>query len=426
MKRLATAIVVLVWLAGCGDAQGSAASDTELGVARDELRFARSPRIPKPPNLAALMMRRTADLGGRTAALEAAAHRLSELQADTLGDNAQNGFVDLDPDDGGWDWVLALEATEHSAAPSPENVYGATALGAWAGARANPSNLRFVMSMLDAAQGTAARSGVDSPPDFVYLVMLAEHSNNAGFAELARIRYETRLDAAGGAQAAGEYIRDARAASGANGLIAYDLAWMILAARLLDATYPEAGFDEHAALYGGLVYGAITAEPPLFDTEDANAPYATQGLAWAAVALRWSGVGSSLVPKLSRRLIQRQLEGGAWGFNATFPEPDPQATAHAVLALSLLKAGFGRRCAAAAGAAWLTALQRVNGGWEHPAGQETPLVNGEIALSLALAPEAPPHCPRAAARSEAAEADGAVVQRSRSSAARRPGICQPL
>lgn len=139
---------------------------------------------------------------------------------------------------------------------------------------------------------------------------------------------------------------------------------------------------------------------------------------------RWRG-GSDACSPHRNLMTAWHLAWPGQLFNATFSEPDPQATAHAVLALSLLRPGLGRRCAAAAGAAWLTTLQQVNGGWEYPAGQETPLVNGEIALSVALAPEPPKHCPVVIASSNAADDDTAALHLSRSKAT-RPRARQPL
>src|ERR1700759_1437564 len=60
-----------------------------------------------------------------TTHLSNAGLRLVDLQADQLGDNAGNGLLDPDPDDGGWDWTLPSDASAHTSAASPENLYGA-------------------------------------------------------------------------------------------------------------------------------------------------------------------------------------------------------------------------------------------------------------------------------------------------------------
>jgi len=49
------------------------------------------------------------------ASLHSLGSRLSDLQADIIGDSARNGLIDSDPDDGSWDFLLPPTATSHTA-----------------------------------------------------------------------------------------------------------------------------------------------------------------------------------------------------------------------------------------------------------------------------------------------------------------------
>jgi hypothetical protein len=95
------------------------------------------------------------DHGSRAirAALRRGADRLAALQADTIGDNAGNGVTDTDPDDGGWDFIIAPSATSHTPSASPTNLYGETALGAWAAVDSGSAGNRAL------ADGLAGGSG---------------------------------------------------------------------------------------------------------------------------------------------------------------------------------------------------------------------------------------------------------------------------
>src|SRR5690606_28598229 len=91
---------------------------------------------------------------------------------------------------------------------------------------------------LDAALGMQQRVEVDSGPDFVFWALLTQRTQNAGFAAQALERYQARLAGHGGAVGLGTYLRDLRHNSNNDGLIGYDLGWLVLAAQALDAIAP--------------------------------------------------------------------------------------------------------------------------------------------------------------------------------------------
>jgi len=131
-------------------------------------------------------------------AITRGASRLASLQADTIGDNARNGLDDPDPDDGGWDFLLPSSATSHSAATSPPNIFGETGLGVWAAVDSRLAGTRALVAALDAGTGMQRNPDIDSAPDIVFGVLLAELADNPGFAGLARARYDAKRAANGG------------------------------------------------------------------------------------------------------------------------------------------------------------------------------------------------------------------------------------
>ncbi len=316
--------------------------------------------------------------------LRRGAERLSDLQADTIGDNAHNGLTDADPDDGGWDFKLPAAAKAHTAGASPTNLFGATALGSWAAIRAGAAGERALSTALDAGLGMQAEPDVDSAPDFVFGVLLAELAENDGFAELARQRYDAKRAAAGGAAGLGTFIRDARHAAGHDGLIPYDLGWLTLGAAALDEAFPGAGYRTDADTYAQIVLDDLTAATPRFDVDDAHERDYVTGLAWALVAASWLDEDGTF-RALRTRLLDEQRGDGAWGSNADQPAPDLQATAHALQTLALSGRIHGRTGKAAKRAArWLIGEQASSGGWADAAGIELPLVDAEIVLGLVL------------------------------------------
>ncbi|HEY6724655.1 MAG TPA: hypothetical protein VI197_11515 [Polyangiaceae bacterium] len=311
--------------------------------------------------------------------------RLCQLQADIIGDGAANGLDDDDPDDGGWDFSLDTDATEHSTSPSPQNTYGSTALALLARGAANP---RALGCALDAALGMQARPEVDSPPDFVFWVLLGQLLENPGFAELAAARYDAKVAAAGGAQALGESIQELRHNAGDDGLIPYDLAWLTFAALGLDTALPSDGYRADAETYAGLIASDLRSATPLFDRNDGTEAFYTDGLSWSLLALHAVDLRPGLQRALKRLLLGVQLPNGAFGFNQDFPEPDLQATAGALLALELAGTGADRRERRAA-IGYLVGQQTADGGWDYAPGLESTQANADVLLALGRARETP-------------------------------------
>jgi len=298
--------------------------------------------------------------------IEMGANRLASLQADTIGDNAGNGYTDEDPDDGGWDFDLPSASTQHTATTSPENTYGVTAIGSLSSYMLS-KNPRFLMSALDAYTGIERRPEADSPPDFAFLCFLSVVTGNKGFCELARARYDAKVLEGGGAQAWGESIVNARGAAGADGLIAFDLGWLVLATVALDYAFPGQGYFAQSQIYGGLVLNQIDFrnESAYFKILDPTEPYYVIGLAWASTALIWSRVSPARAALLRNLLLRAQLPNGGWYWNETQGVGELQSTAAAVQALSALPSTMvAVQDAALRGRRFLHRQQQTSGGWQ--------------------------------------------------------------
>jgi hypothetical protein len=329
-------------------------------------------------------------------AIAAAAARIAALQADTIGDNARNGLDDTDPDDSGWDFIVAPTATQHSTAASPTNLYGAIGLAEWAAVETGNAGNRALVAAIDAGTGMQRDPDIDSAPDFVFAVQLAELADNPGFQDLARRHYDAKRAAFGGAAGLGAFIRDARHNSHEDGLIPYDLGWFVLAAAALDTAFPGAGYDHDADTFAGIVVDDLTAASPRFDITDPTEGNYITGLAWAQIPAAWLR-DRALVRRVRARLLDQQHADGAWGTSGAQPADDLQSTAHALQTLALTDAAGPSRRAIRRGARWLLRSQAASGGWVDAMNNELPLVDADIVLGLMLS------------RTEAGE-DGLVPQ----------------
>jgi len=318
-------------------------------------------------------------------AIRRVAARLADLQADTIGDNAHNGLFDTDPGDGGWDFIISPSATQHSTAASPTNLFGAIGLAEWAAVDASVAGNRALVVALDAGTRLQRDPDIDSPPDFVFGVLLGDLAENPGFAAIARQHYDARRTAAGGATGLGVLIRDGRHARNEDGLIPYDLGWLIISAVALDAEFPGAGYGGDADTYAKLVVDDLTSASPRFNLADPAEGFYVTGVAWAQIAAAHRSA-RALLRQIRTRLIAEQHRDGAWGNNTAEPQDNLQTTAHALQTLALTDAaGADVQRAERRAIDWLLRGQAASGGWVDAANLELPLVDADIALGLLLA-----------------------------------------
>jgi len=318
-------------------------------------------------------------------AIKIGAARLSSLQADTIGDNARNGLDDADPDDGGWDFTIAPSATGHTAAASPTNLFGEIGLGVWAALDSQLAAGRALVTVIDAGVAMQNDPEIDSPPDFLFSVQLANLTDNPGFAAVARAHYDAKRTASGGAPGLAARIRDGRHARNEDGLIAYDLGWLTLSAAALDVAFPGAGYAADADRYAQTVVDDLKAAAPDFNLENPGEAFYVIGLAWSQVATAWAG-DEATFQQARTRLLEQQHTNGAWGTSAAQPADDLQSTALALQTIALTDRPTGRSLTAEARAArFLLQGQGAAGGWPDASNTELPLIDAEIVLALELA-----------------------------------------
>ncbi len=397
--------VVLCWvvaslgLAGCGESWQSGNAGQVLAVAEaveDEsaqnsyaeqsqpeeavadfsehpMTLVLSPSLPDP-------------LQYRTSVLQLGGNRLCDLQADITEDNASNGNPDNDPQDGGWDWEIGQNS--HSSQPSPQNTYGEIGYGLWAAQHSPANSSRFAVALQDTVEGIKNRSEVDSPPDFAFLILFSLSTEQGELQDIARERYDAKLQQyGGGTSGLINYIRQVRYSSNAEGLIPYDLGHLVLSAWALDFAFPLRGYSQHARQYGAAVAEEIGPQGN-FNIEDASELYYIQGLAWAAMAISWSGADRQQLSVIHNKLLQLQQADGYWYWNADFPRASVQATAAAVQGLAL---AFPHRLVALGsairGSQWLAGQQQLGtGGWLSDSGAENPMVNSQVMSALFFVP----------------------------------------
>lgn len=315
--------------------------------------------------------------------------RLCDLQADRRADNAGNGLVDDDPDDGGWDWQIDPTTGAHSNEVSAENLFGAAGLGLWAALQVGKPRLRLLTSLVDAYAGIEQNQHIASAPDFVLLSLLSDRYSDERYAQLARQRYDARIAAVGDAAQLATQIRDARHAGGADGLIAYDLGWFALGALALGERYPGAGYFVDYHHYVRAVLDDLVSNTPDFDPRDPHEAYYVTGLAWSMLVSSWDPFSRAVFNDLRSRLLSQQLSSGAWPYNADYTDANLQATAHALIALGLTRRGDAMPHVNVA-LAWLTSGQNDNGGWSYAPDQEYPLLDAEVNLGMYLVRSAAP------------------------------------
>lgn len=326
------------------------------------------------------------DAGSRAVrrAIGGGAARLAALQADTIGDNARNGVVDSDPDDGGWDFIVPPSAAQHTAAASPTNLFGEIGLAAWAAAETGSAGNRALVTALDAGLGMQRDPDIDSAPDFVFGVLLADLADNPGFADIARQHYDAKRASHTNAAGLGAFIRDARHAGKEDGLIPYDVGWFVLAAAALDEAFPGAGYDRDADTYAAIVVDDLTSATPDFDFRDPAEGFHGTGLAWAQVASAWLH-DSALLRQVRAQLLAQQHADGAWGTSAAQPGDDLQVTAHALQTIALTDPSTSQsRRAVRSATRFLLRAQAASGGWTDAQDHELPLVDADIVLGLML------------------------------------------
>lgn len=330
-------------------------------------------------------------------ALVLGAGYLQAMQADVTEDNAGNGAADADPDDGGWDWSVTSPPAlyEHTASASPTNIYGATAQGLLF-AYLETGNAGYFTAMTDAANVMAGNAGIRSGGDLVYLMEYDDLPAVAGttYQDAARAKYDARIVTYGSAQAFAEYIRDVRAASYPNGIIAWDIGIWARIAAMLDARYPGNGYDADAGAIAEVLWqDSFNVNPGYFDVMDdqgfdpaygnVNFWWYNLGITGLIDAFDAANVHTSEIPGLVSILLNGQaLHGGvSYCYGANPGDDDWQSTAYAMATLARLDQPTYQAEINHMGY-YLAATQDASGAWKYSSNTHYPEIAGECTAGL--------------------------------------------
>lgn len=334
-------------------------------------------------------------------ALIAGADYLRYTQADVTEDNAENGNPDIDPEDGGWDWVLTYPTVNHSSSASPKNIYGATALGLYY-AYLDTNDATYMIAMTDAANVMIADSGIRSGSDLVFLMLYDDLPSVSGttYQDSAKIKYDNRITIYGSATALAQYIRDARYSQGyPNGIIAWDIGiWGRVASMLYDrygGSYNTDADDIAEVIY----QDSFMDNPGYFDIYDdqgwdptygnVNYWWYTLGITGLIDAFTYSNTHTSELTTLIGILIACQYGGGSGGafsfsYGANTNDEDWQSTAYAVISLAHYDQSTYQTAINKA-FTWVLLTQHSCGGWVYSDNTHYPEIGGECTSALHFA-----------------------------------------
>jgi hypothetical protein len=343
------------------------------------------------------------------ASARAGAAYLVMMQADIseTEDNAGNGLIDDDPDDGGWDWATA--AFQHSTAASPGNITGATAQGLYQVYLIDPTPAIFT-AMKDAADGAVTRgpTEVRSASDVSFLLDFADLPDcpdPAYYRQGARDIWDWNMANRPDGTAAGfaAYIRDYRGITNGypNGIIAWDLSMWVEALVQLDAAFSGAGFDADAVAVVEVMWqDSFNGTPGFFDPNGANKgndpDYAEPLYYWYSIgvsglikAFALAGDHDDEIPGLLTLMQDCQYPDGAYcyqyGAPTDYNDRDWQNSAYCAMALyESVPHTPATFAALRAAGTWLAATQDVgSGGWVYDSGNHYPEVCGEATAAVA-------------------------------------------
>ncbi|MCK5125746.1 MAG: right-handed parallel beta-helix repeat-containing protein [candidate division Zixibacteria bacterium] len=347
----------------------------------------------------------SAMLNNFDSSLVSVADYLRGMQADVTEDNAGNGVEGIDetpddPDDGGWDWVLTSPPApfSHSTANSPENITGATALGLYY-AYLETGEYSYLIAMKDAAFNMHAdHTQYRSASNITFLILCDDLPEITGvaYADSAKAKFDDRIAEHGSGTGLAEYIRDARAASYPNGIIAWDIGLFVEAAIMLDSHYPTDTLDymQIAIDMTEVIWqDSFNDNPGHFDVVDDagyDAGYGDVNFYWFNLGVtglinsfNGTDTHTAEIPGLITTLLEGQASNGSFSYQYGGNTADAgwQSTAYTVMCLAALdqplyQAEINRA------AYWLSATQDTSGGFVYSDGTHYPEIAGECASAL--------------------------------------------
>ena len=339
------------------------------------------------------------------AALLAGADYLVGMQADFTEDNAGNGFSDSDPDDAGWDWNAYMPTLNHSAAASPPNTMGETAMGlvkAW-----QLSHQASYMTALDdvanrmIAVGPTGTGGYHHSADVIFLLEFAGIATSptpAACRNAARNIWIYQLATYGPtATLFAEDLRDTRAVDQGyhNGVVPWDLGAWAQAVAQLDLAFPGQGYGTDADDIAEVMWqDSFNANPGYFQPYnpvnqgfdptwgDTHFWWYTLGITGLIDGFTATGTHTAELAGLQATLLACQYPGGAFSgsYGANPTDEDWQTTGYAMSTMGASLSGLQSELNDAA--TWLATTQDVSGAFVYGDGSHYPSVVGQCVAGL--------------------------------------------
>lgn len=326
--------------------------------------------------------------------------------------------------DGGFGWTLPVSDISY------HNVLGITAIGILKAYEFDPKPA-YEAGLANALaytvntppqylwSDTASRyientKGIDSSPDFNFLIWLAQAAASdpslltaindlqepditaPEIAALAKTRWDEKVvhwgsdqqdPPDGTAAKMAERLRDDRHNQTLDAVGIWDIELAISAAYALDSYFPGEGYDQQALDMVEVLYAAID-DGIYFDSMDTGQSDYVVGLTGAIKAFVETGQHLDKAASLNAILQSLQQVDGSWYYYGSTPATKSvQSTAYAILALNSM--GDPESVLAANQAAdWLVKNQKIGGGWyaENGTGDEILEVDSEAAWALATLP----------------------------------------
>jgi hypothetical protein len=347
------------------------------------------------------------------AAALAIGDRLVDIQSDVTEDNAGNGAVDADGNDGGWGWNVT-GTTAHPSSPSFENLYGPIARGLIEAAILT-GDTRLAVGAGDVFAGISrpGNGALGRPYYRIFdgdivtaYVRWSGHTVNPALLDTSRVRHDQEMSVRGGAGGYARAIRNGRWGQGIVGLWPWDAHLFSNDCDALRGAYPAS-----AAQYGAEVDSVAQA---LLD--DMNGLLGTGGWIPADFTQNYHQIGlagalrvfdasprsddDAMATAMRDSLVNGQLPDGSWGisYGGTFYGQDLQTTAYAVLALMEYSRRHGdavARAAAVDGQQFLLGYVAANGVVDDGYGEYAE-TSAEVAQALLtgdpVGPVAPAGC----------------------------------
>jgi hypothetical protein len=295
-----------------------------------------------------------------TNAFNSGANYLRMSQADITEDNAGNGNPDFDNQTGGWYWVATYPAIYNNGAPTYNNLYGVSALGLYYNYFRTGSPTAFT-ALSDAVNGIMALSGDETSYNIYLLVKYSELPGitDPKYKNKAKVIFDACLSNHGGtATSFAQYIRDNRGPSYHNGIIPWDIAGYVLAAKALDAAFPSGGYLNMAKEMAEVLYqDSYNNNPGYFKPtggqndgwdptlKNSNYWWYTLGISGLMDAFYEADIHTDKLPELKTIILNCQFISGdsrgafSGSYGAHETDDDWQSTAYSVMTLARINQG---------------------------------------------------------------------------------------